>query len=87
MALITFLLFTGFVAFYATWKLRRDKLNTQDGYFLGGRSLTGIVIAGSLLLKKWGYHYCLGSNFGIGAGGSSLVFRTALPKNGTHNYT
>ena len=48
---LSFLLFTGFVAFYATWQLRKDKLNTQDGYFLGGRSLTGIVIAGSGVLK------------------------------------
>ena len=43
MALITFLLFTGFVAFYATWRLRRDRLDTQDGYFLGGRSLPHVL--------------------------------------------
>jgi len=62
MAWITFLLFTGFVAFYATWKLRRDKLNTQDGYFLGGRSLTGIIIAGSLLLTNISTEHLVGMN-------------------------
>lgn len=62
MALVTFLIFTGFVAFYATWKLRRDKLNTRDGYFLGGRSLTGIVIAGSLLLTNISTEHLVGMN-------------------------
>ena len=47
---ISFLAFTGFVAAYAWYKLRKEKLDSQDGYFLGGRSLTGIVIAGSMLL-------------------------------------
>ncbi|MEM1120780.1 MAG: solute:sodium symporter family transporter, partial [Bacteroidota bacterium] len=49
---LSFLVFTAFVAAYATWQLRQDQLNTQDGYFLGGRSLTGVVIAGSLLLTN-----------------------------------
>ena len=62
MALFTFLLFTGFVAFYATWKLRQDKLGTKDGYFLGGRSLTGIVIAGSLLLTNISTEHLVGMN-------------------------
>ncbi|QCX01323.1 hypothetical protein FGM00_14835 [Aggregatimonas sangjinii] len=43
-------LFTGFVAFYVAWKLRRYTLDTRDDYFLGGRSLTEIVIAASPLL-------------------------------------
>lgn len=59
---LSFLLFTGFVAFYATWQLRKDKLNTQDGYFLGGRSLTGIVIAGSMLLTNISTEHLIGMN-------------------------
>ena len=59
---ISFLLFTGFVAVWASWKLRKDKLNTQDGYFLGGRSLTGIVIAGSLLLTNISTEHLVGMN-------------------------
>lgn len=59
---LSFLAFTGFVAFYATWQLRKDKLNTQDGYFLGGRSLTGIVIAGSMLLTNISTEHLIGMN-------------------------
>ncbi|MGB3144498.1 MAG: solute:sodium symporter family transporter [Maribacter sp.] len=62
MAFLTFILFTGFVAFYATLQLRRDKLDTKDGYFLGGRSLTGIVIAGSLLLTNISTEHLVGMN-------------------------
>ncbi len=73
MALFTFLLFTGFVAFYATWKLRRDKFNTKDGYFLGGRSLTGIVIAGSLLLTNISTEHLVGMNGSSYRNGAIIV--------------
>ncbi|MGB5371029.1 MAG: solute:sodium symporter family transporter [Flavobacteriaceae bacterium] len=73
MALITFLLFTGFVAFYATWRLRRDKFDTQDGYFLGGRSLTGIVIAGSLLLTNISTEHLVGMNGSAYRNGAIIV--------------
>ncbi|WKX77085.1 solute:sodium symporter family transporter [Zobellia laminariae] len=73
MALLTFLLFTGFVAFYATYKLRRDKLNTKDGYFLGGRSLTGIVIAGSLLLTNISTEHLVGMNGSAYRNGAIIV--------------
>lgn len=73
MALITFLLFTGFVAFYATWKLRRDRLDTQEGYFLGGRSLTGIVIAGSLLLTNISTEHLVGMNGSAYRNGAIIV--------------
>ncbi len=59
---ISFFVFTGFVAAYSSWKLRKDKLSTQDGYFLGGRSLTGIVIAGSLLLTNISTEHLVGMN-------------------------
>ncbi len=59
---LSFLAFTAFVAGYSTWQLRKDKLNTQDGYFLGGRSLTGIVIAGSMLLTNISTEHLIGMN-------------------------
>jgi SSS family solute:Na+ symporter len=59
---LSFLVFTLFVAGYATWRLRKDRLDTQDGYFLGGRSLTGIVIAGSLLLTNISTEHLIGMN-------------------------
>ena len=62
MQLISFLGFTAFVAIYATWSIRRDQLNSKDGYFLGGRSLTGVVIAGSMLLTNISTEHLIGMN-------------------------
>ncbi len=73
MALTTFLLFTGFVAFYATWKLRKDQLGTRDGYFLGGRSLTGTVIAGSLLLTNISTEHLVGMNGSAYKNGAIII--------------
>jgi len=60
--IITFLAFTGFVAFYSWYRLRKERLDTQDGYFLGGRSLTGITIAGSMLLTNISTEHLIGMN-------------------------
>ncbi len=60
--LITFLAFTLFVAIYSWYKLRNERLDSQDGYFLGGRSLTGIVIAGSMLLTNISTEHLIGMN-------------------------
>ncbi len=73
MTFLTFLLFTAFVALYATWKLRKDKLQTQDGYFLGGRSLTGIVIAGSLLLTNISTEHLVGMNGSAYKNGAIII--------------
>jgi len=59
---LSFLAFTGFVAFYSWYKLRKEKLDSQDGYFLGGRSLTGVVIAGSMLLTNISTEHLIGMN-------------------------
>lgn len=58
----TFLGFTAFVAIYTWLKLRKEKLHSQDGYFLGGRSLTGVVIAGSMLLTNISTEHLIGMN-------------------------
>jgi len=62
LTVITFLAFTAFVAFYAWFKLRKEKLDTSEGYFLGGRSLTGVVIAGSMLLTNISTEHLIGMN-------------------------
>lgn len=49
---VTFILFTVLVAVVSWWKTRGDSLDSKDGYFLAGRSLTGPVIAGSLMLTN-----------------------------------
>ena len=59
---LSFAGFTGFVAFYVWYKLRNEKLSTSAGYFLGGRSLTGIVIAGSMLLTNISTEHLVGMN-------------------------
>ena len=70
---LSFLLFTSAVAIYATIKLRRDKINSQDGYFLGGRSLTGIVIAGSLLLTNISTEHLIGMNGSAYRNGAIII--------------
>ncbi len=50
--LISFIAFSSVVGLITYFKTKNDTLTTSDGYFLGGRSLTGGVIAGSLLLTN-----------------------------------
>lgn len=70
---LSFLAFTIFVAAYATWQLRKDKLNTKDGYFLGGRSLTGVVIAGSMLLTNISTEHLIGMNGSAYKNGAIII--------------
>lgn len=62
LTILSFLAFTAFVAFFSWYQLRKDKLDTQEGYFLGGKSLTGIVIAGSMLLTNISTEHLIGMN-------------------------
>ena len=62
LTVLSFVGFTAFVAFYSWYKLRKEKLSTSDGYFLGGRSLTGIVIASSMLLTNISTEHLIGMN-------------------------
>ena len=59
---ITFIFFTLFVAIYTWYKLKKENLSSRDGYFLGGRSLTGVVIAGSMLLTNISTEHLIGMN-------------------------
>ena len=49
---LSFLFFTSFVAVFTYWRTHRENLHSSQGYFLGGNSLNGWVIAGSLLLTN-----------------------------------
>ncbi|MFA6816574.1 MAG: solute:sodium symporter family transporter [Lentisphaeria bacterium] len=62
LALSTFLLFTGGVAFLTFLITRKDDHQTNDGFFLGGRSLTFPLIAGSLLLTNLSTEQMVGLN-------------------------
>ncbi len=62
MGLISFIGFTLLVAVIAWWSTRKTDENSSDGYFLGGRSLTAGVIAGSLLLTNLSTEQIVGLN-------------------------
>jgi SSS family solute:Na+ symporter len=60
--LFSFFAFTAFAAFL-TWLItRKDEKASSDGFFLGGRSLTFPIIAGSLLLTNLSTEQMVGLN-------------------------
>jgi SSS family solute:Na+ symporter len=60
--ILSFIFFTGLVAIISYMKTRNDQMNTSDDYFLGGRSLTAWVIAGSLILTNLSTEHMIGLN-------------------------
>ncbi|NNE56281.1 MAG: solute:sodium symporter family transporter, partial [Flavobacteriales bacterium] len=62
MQILTFLLFTALVGVIAYLSTRKVSESTSDGYFLGGRSLTAVVVAGSLLLTNLSTEQIVGLN-------------------------
>ncbi|MEZ5758608.1 MAG: solute:sodium symporter family transporter [Emcibacteraceae bacterium] len=62
LAVISFIGFTGLVALISYLKTRNDVMATSDDYFLGGRSLTAWVIAGSLILTNLSTEHLIGLN-------------------------
>ncbi|MEM9017449.1 MAG: solute:sodium symporter family transporter, partial [Verrucomicrobiota bacterium] len=73
MTLITFCFFTLLVAGLTWWITRGKGTNTEDGFFLAGRSLTGLVIAGSLLLTNLSTEQLVGLNGGAFKEGLSVM--------------
>jgi SSS family solute:Na+ symporter len=73
MTLLSFLFFTGLVIVLTWWFTRGSDLNTDEGYFLAGRSLTGIFIAGSLLLTNLSTEQLIGLNAGSFNDGLSVM--------------
>ncbi|WP_299767908.1 solute:sodium symporter family transporter [uncultured Dokdonia sp.] len=62
MGIISFIAFTLLVAGFAWWKTRGTDEKSADGYYLGGRSLGAITIAGSLLLTNLSAEQIVGLN-------------------------
>ena len=73
MILFTFLLFTGAVALATWWVVRGSDETTDEGYFLAGRSLTGVFIAGSLLLTNLSTEQLIGLNASAYKEGMSVM--------------
>ena len=62
LTVISFILFTAFAAIL-TWRItRKDENSSSEGFFLGGRSLTFPIIAGSLLLTNLSTEQMVGLN-------------------------
>ena len=62
LSIVSFLGFTLLVAFIAWYATRKTDENSADGYYLGGRSLGYITIAGSLLLTNLSAEQIVGLN-------------------------
>ncbi len=60
--IISFVGFTALVAIFAYLATRKTDETSSDGYFLGGRSLTAGVIAGSVLLTNLSTEQIVGLN-------------------------
>jgi SSS family solute:Na+ symporter len=73
MQIITFLGFTILVAVISYLKTRKTAETSSDGYFLGGRSLTAGVIAGSLLLTNLSTEQIVGLNGAAYESGLSVM--------------
>lgn len=72
-SIISFLLFTGLVAFGTWFFTRKTEHSSNDGFFLAGRSLTFPVIAGSLLLTNLSTEQMVGLNGAAFAYGFSVM--------------
>src|SRR5690606_28668875 len=59
---ISFVSFTLFVGLYAWFRMRKDNFSSKEGYFLGGRSLTGLVIAASMIMTNISTEHLVGMN-------------------------
>ena len=58
----SFVLVTVAVAFVSWLKTRGTDETSKDGYFLGGRSLSGMVIFGSLMMTNLSAEQLVGRN-------------------------
>lgn len=73
MQIVTFVGFTLLVALISYLKTRKTDEGSSDGYFLGGRSLTAGVIAGSLLLTNLSTEQIVGLNGAAYQNGLSVM--------------
>jgi len=62
LAIISFIGFTALVAIIAWFSTRKTDESTADGFYLGGRSLGALTIAGSLLLTNLSAEQIVGLN-------------------------
>ncbi len=73
LSILSFVGFTVLVAVISYYATRKTNEKTSDGYFLGGRSLTAGVIAGSLLLTNLSTEQIVGLNGSAYKSGLSVM--------------
>lgn len=73
LGILSFVGFTALVAVISYVATKKTNENTSDGYFLGGRSLTAGVIAGSLLLTNLSTEQIVGLNGSAYQSGLSVM--------------
>ena len=73
MTIFSFLLFTALASGLTWFFTRKDEAQSSDGFFLGGRSLTFPIIAGSLLLTNLSTEQMVGLNGSAYAHGLSVM--------------
>lgn len=62
LVLLSFILIVGGIGVFAYIKSRAVSTNTSEGFFLGGRSLTGITIAGTVVMTNLSTEQLVGQN-------------------------
>lgn len=73
--IVSFFLFMGLVAILSYYYTRSEKLHTEEGYYLAGKSLSAWVIAGTLMLTNLSTEQLIGlSGEGYGFSISSMAF-------------
>jgi len=71
--IVSFIGFISLVTFIAYRATKKEDLASKEGYFLGGRSLTGIVIAGSMLLTNISTEHLVGMNGSAYKNGAIII--------------
>lgn len=62
LSIISFIVIIGLIWGYAYFRSRSIDTNTSEGYFLGGRSLTGFTIAGTIIMANLSTEQIVGQN-------------------------
>ena len=62
LSLITFVIIVGAIWLFAYTRSRSVKTDSAEGYFLAGRSLTGITIAGTIIMTNLSTEQIVGQN-------------------------
>ncbi|MBE6181004.1 MAG: solute:sodium symporter family transporter, partial [Staphylococcus xylosus] len=61
-AVISFLVVIVIIALYAILKSKKINTKNADGYFMGGRSLTGFTIASTIIMTNLSTEQIVGQN-------------------------